>query len=461
MEVSRSIIWSLIGAAAGLLVSGVALVIGADDIGAQSHTNASLRGVAEAHLSLTDRSRVRSAVTQDSAQQLARDLRTRVQNRALRMQADAWATASPRERLRIEARLSNIPAQRLHDALAEDELVWSHAPVGDVMGWTRNDLGFGARFQLSVPADYDPSRKWPVHVSLHGGGGSPARSCMVNWQGEPAQEGVILVCPKTPKGMWWMPRGESTVRSVLAEVRRRYNVDTDRVSIGGASSGGFGVWHNASKYPWVYRAAVPRCAATPKDPETLGNFSALPTFLLHGRRDHKISVNHSRTSHTMLSNLGMDTTYAEEPGYGHSFMRPRNLDVIDWVQRKERTVAREFTYRTVNRGEAPARVHWIAPDWGDAYEPGVNMNGRIEQVTQGDRMRYEIHVDSSVRLAGFTLLFPKDEDLDPTAPVTVFYGGESVFEGTMRPSGPAILASWAGHRDPGLLSMHGVEIDLR
>jgi acetyl esterase/lipase len=399
-------------------------------------------------------------VAQDQAQLLATDLRKRIEDRALRSQADAWAAADSGQRKKIQSELSGVTAQRLHAALSTPEPVWTDAPVGDAMGWTRNDMGFGARFQLRVPANYDPARKWPVHVSLHGGGGNPARSCMVNWQGEPAEEGVILVCPKTPKGMWWMPRGESTVRSVLAEVRRRYNVDTDRVSIGGASSGGFGVWHNASKYPWVWRAAVPRCAATPKDPETLQNLASLPTFLLHGRRDGRISVRNSRTSHALLSKLGGDTTYAEEPGFGHSFMRPRNLDVLNWIGGKEREVAHEFEYHTVLRGTAPARVHWLAPDWGTTYEPGLELNGQIVRETRGQGTRYEIRVDGTADLDAFTLLFPQSDELDPTDPVTVYYGDKAVFSGRLRPSRDAVLASWAGHRDPRLLSLFGTVVDL-
>ena len=460
MGVSRRIIWTLIGSTCAAAIGLVALTGGAGYLDAQSRVNASLRGVADSHLSLTDRSRIRSAVTRDDAQLLARDLRTRLEDRALRTRADAWAAADAGTRKRISKQLSAVTPARLHDALARPEPVWEGAEVGHVNGWVRNDLGYGARFLLAVPEAYDPAKEWPVHVSLHGGGGTPARSCLVNWQGEPEAEGVILVCPQTPRGEWWMPRGESTVRAVLAEVRRRYNVDTDRVSIGGASSGGFGVWHNASKYPWMFRAAVPRCAATPKDPETLQNFGSLPTFLLHGTRDHRISVNHSRTSHALLSELGGDTTYAEEPGFGHAFMRPRNLDVLDWLQRKERTVAHEFEYRTVYRGDEPERVHWLAPDWGDRYEAGIELTGRIVRVTGNGRTRYEIHVNSSTPLDGFTLLFPEDDELDPSDPVTVYYGDKKVFRGMLRPSRDAVLASWAGYRDPQLLSLHGTVVKL-
>ncbi len=412
-------------------------------------------------MSLTDHARVGKAVTRDQAQLLAADLRKQLEDRVLRSQADAWAAADAGQRKDIEANLKTVPAARLYEALSEAEPVWLDAPTGDVTGWTRNDLGYGARFQLRVPENYDPARKWPLHVSLHGGGGTPARSCMVNWQGEPAEEGVILVCPKTPKGMWWMPRGESTVRSVLAEVRRRYNVDTDRVSIGGASSGGFGVWHNASKYPWVWRAAVPRCAATPKDPETLQNFGSLPTFLLHGRRDGRISVQNSRTSHALLADAGGDTTYAEEPGFGHSFMRPRNLDVLEWIGGKQRDIAHEFEYRTVLRGTAPARVHWLAPDWGDDYEPGLDITGSIVRETRGGATEYEIHVGGTATLRGFTLLFPHTDELDPTEPVTVYYGDRAVFAGKLSPSRQAVLASWAGHRDPRLLSLYGKVIQFQ
>jgi acetyl esterase/lipase len=399
-------------------------------------------------------------VTYDQGQLLARSLRAGIEDVQLRRRAEQWALAAGTEKETLAMDLGLwVTPDRLRAALSRAPLM-ANPPVGRARGWVRTSEGYGASYQIHVPAQYTPDKKWPVHISLHGGGGTPSRSCAVNWNGEPEKSGVILVCPKAHKGMWWMPRGEASIQAVLMDLRTRYNVDTDRVSIGGASSGGFGVWHNAAKYPWVFRAAVPRCAATPKDPETLGNLSEMATYMLHGARDGTISVKQSRRSHRLLSAVSSDVTYREEPGFGHSFMRPRNFDVMSWLSPKRRELSESFHYRTMARGPAPGRVHFLVMDWGDEYVGGIEVEGRIVAHRSAGQWVNEVYVDSTAAIDGFTVLL-KEGQGRPDAPVRVFFNDELVHEGPApQPSVRAVLESWKDHKDPALVATHAVHVQL-
>lgn len=55
-----------------------------------------------------------------------------------------------------------------------------------------------------------------------------------------------------------------------------------------------------------------------------------PLLLLHGDADKKVTIDHARALHGMLTKLGKPTKLVEYPGGGHGLMR-ENADVIDQV----------------------------------------------------------------------------------------------------------------------------------
>ena len=109
-------------------------------------------------------------------------------------------------------------------------------------------------FGVAYPEEYDPARKWPLLVHLHGLGGSGLYQCRAR-----PEPGMIVVAPRGRGGMDYKFVGEPDVLRVVEEALRLFPVDTNRVYLTGNSMGGTGSWHIASRFPDRFAAIMPVC----------------------------------------------------------------------------------------------------------------------------------------------------------------------------------------------------------
>ena len=118
---------------------------------------------------------------------------------------------------------------------------------------------------LRVPAGYasDAGRAWPLVIGLHGAGGNGEGflATLENLLGDDAGK-YLIACPDAPEGgVYKVSRmmTEYPLR-VLQDVRRRANVDSDRVVLIGVSKGGYTVWGTILFSPGEWAGAVPIAA---------------------------------------------------------------------------------------------------------------------------------------------------------------------------------------------------------
>ena len=100
-------------------------------------------------------------------------------------------------------------------------------------------------YQIFVPSGYDKSKAFPLVIALHGMGGDENSYLTVYGQSafkiEAEKRGYIVACPKGRKPVsMYVGDAEKDVMDVLAEVRRAYNINADRIYLTGHSMGGFG-----------------------------------------------------------------------------------------------------------------------------------------------------------------------------------------------------------------------------
>src|SRR5262249_12502673 len=119
-------------------------------------------------------------------------------------------------------------------------------------------------YRLLVPANYDPHRKYPIIVSLHGSGEvgtdniAPASYIVPQRLAaraeDPGYSSFVLV-PQTDD--YWGDRAQSDVLDILASLEGRFSVDTNREYLTGYSLGGYGVFDFIANHPDKFAAAVP------------------------------------------------------------------------------------------------------------------------------------------------------------------------------------------------------------
>lgn len=300
--------------------------------------------------------------------------------------------------------------------------------------------GVEASYTLYIPRRYNADETWPMHIHLHGGGETVTgqRSCARNWGRWPLGR-MILVCPSVPHGRWWLPENDAVLVEVYRQVIQELNVDTDRVSLGGLSNGGNGTWHLGVKYPWLWSTLIPRCAAGLARPSLLMNFKGTPALVIHGERDHQISVEYSRRMVKALRQIRNPVRFIEVEGGGHEYFKDLNPDARPWMMRRMRKARDRFVY-TPTPGNDPGLIHWV-------YAPGLSapLQAEIEPATM-QRPETVIRLDAELLPPSLTVFFPP-RLVPRDTPVRVEIQGETRYAGPVVPSAEAVLMSYDLTRD--------------
>ena len=198
-------------------------------------------------------------------------------------------------------------------------------------------------FRLFVPSTYDGSKPYPLIIALHGMGGDENSYFDQYLQGafkvEAEKRGYIVACPKgrEPASMYIGP-AEKDVMDVIAEVRRDYKVDADRIYMTGHSMGGYGTWSVAMNHPEVFAALAP--VAGGGNPAGMAKIAHVPQFVVHGDNDKTVAVERSRVMVEAAKKLGVAIKYMEIPGGDHISVAPRTFkDVYDFFDLHRRQKA--------------------------------------------------------------------------------------------------------------------------
>jgi len=197
------------------------------------------------------------------------------------------------------------------------------------------------KYQVFVPDDWTPNKKWPVILFLHGVGergddglaqtdigiGSAIR---VNR----SRFSAIVVMPQCRKNVWWSdPPMDDVAMAALAQAEKEFQGDPRRIYLTGLSMGGYGTWHLAAKYPGKFAALAPVCGGilrpeearvhSPQEKKPYTDAAKqiggnTPVWIFHGAMDDTVPVTESRRMAEALKELGGETRYTEYPGVGHN-----------------------------------------------------------------------------------------------------------------------------------------------
>ncbi len=106
--------------------------------------------------------------------------------------------------------------------------------------------GSGNVIKVHVPANYEPSRKWPLVVFYHGMNGSPTTDCITrHCQGRDFIVAGITYCEKLESHITreqhnaYIERERGNFRSAVLWVKQNLSLDINRVFLGGVSQGGW------------------------------------------------------------------------------------------------------------------------------------------------------------------------------------------------------------------------------
>jgi predicted esterase len=212
-------------------------------------------------------------------------------------------------------------------------------------------------YSISIPGGYDPAVSWPLIVSMHGHG------WFRPFQGHPAPGyvGAFCLSPQGRGSTDYKDLGEEDVLSAIAEIKRDYNIDANRVYLSGGSMGGTGAFHLGVHYADQFAGIFPTVGNADNLAWSLrwgwnrpfpGRFHSLrhwlqeghtarafaqnlfnlPTYILAGAGDSIVPPEHSRFMVRELRERGYRVEYREYPGYGHGgFPGSATGDGLAWT----------------------------------------------------------------------------------------------------------------------------------
>jgi len=222
-----------------------------------------------------------------------------------------------------------------------------------------NNQGDTMRYRLLKPLDYDPGKKYPLVVCLHGGGvrginntnqivGSGSAQILSKQENRKKYPAFLFV-PQCPPGYSWggyhnhpimiSPAVDSLVFEIIYALEKDFNIDNKRRYVTGGSMGGYGTWHFICSRPEMFAAAIPISGAG--DPDLAANIIDVPVWAFHGRLDGKVSVRGTRDMVEAMKNAGGNPRYTELQSAGHGisyivYDTPGTPGLLDWLFAQKR-----------------------------------------------------------------------------------------------------------------------------
>lgn len=221
-----------------------------------------------------------------------------------------------------------------HEAMKDIQT--GFVPVRLTVGATR------IAHSVYVPPDYDPSRKWPLILFLHGMGERGDDGVVQTEVGigkalreHPDRFPCIVAMPQCPKDSTWNTRGD-IVDAALDHAIKHYAIDPDRVYLTGLSMGGFGTWIHGASRTDVFAAFIPICGGgNASDAPALAK---RPVWAFHGANDSVVNPQVSRTMVEAVTAAGGTVKYTEYEGVDHNSWDATYGDpaVIAWLLEQRR-----------------------------------------------------------------------------------------------------------------------------
>ena len=210
-----------------------------------------------------------------------------------------------------------------------------------------------------LESDYNPSRKYPLVIFLHGSGergndniaqlkwGVMNFATDQNMKLHPA----FVIAPQCPANAEWANySGEEKNASLslepskhmalliglIQETVKNFPIDTNRIFITGLSMGGFGTFDAIERYPQLFAAAVPVCGGG--NITKASSIKHIPIWIFHGAEDPAINSNFSLAMVEALTKAGAHPGYTQYPEVGHFSWIAAYSDpmMMEWLFRQHR-----------------------------------------------------------------------------------------------------------------------------
>ena len=228
-------------------------------------------------------------------------------------------------------------------------------------------------YWVQLPPDYDPYRRYPCIVTLHGAATGPlqqldwwageykpgAKNRYESRYGQATRHGYIVLAPRWSREHQqeyeFSRREHASVLLPLRDACKRFSIDVDRVFLTGHSMGGTAAWDIGLSHPDLWAGVMPIVATPPKYntqdkyitykyiSQYWENGKYVPMYFVCGEKDSgkwASAVDWDR----YLTRVGYDAMVVEYLGRGHESFKDEIHNLFTWMDLHKRDFfPKEFT----------------------------------------------------------------------------------------------------------------------
>jgi len=274
-------------------------------------------------------------------------------------------------------------------------------------------------YAIRPPENYNEDSSYALIMTCHGAGVEARGQVKAYTQ----KDWAFVVAPTNRRrfGFDWQDWGRLDFLEVLEDVKKKFEIDTNRIYLTGHSMGGHGAWHIGTTHPDIFAAMAPSAGWTSfqlyvpwflqkselfAHPDLikyrdmvlrednpllfLENAYNLPIYLLQGGADDNVPPIQARMFCKYLTNLGYDYIYNEVEGKGHWW----NIDstpgtdcvdskeLMDFLKSKVRNPYPEKIVFKTSNVDCSNKAYWVRIDELD----NIYYDGLIEIEHDGQKI---------------------------------------------------------------------------
>ncbi|GGD55497.1 hypothetical protein GCM10011514_19550 [Emticicia aquatilis] len=290
-------------------------------------------------------------------------------------------------------------------------------------------------YGLYIPKNYNPKKKYPLVVMLHGAGSNHRLSLRrvfgkSNAEGESDVEAsryfpewkdvnYIVISSFARGTMGYQGVVEKDVMDMIADAKKRFSIDENRTYLTGLSMGGGGTMWIGLSHPDIWAAIAPVCPAPPAGTlELVPNALNFPMYFFQGDKDPAVKVDSTRKWVQRFKEVGTQVEYTEYPGVQHNSWENAYKDefIFEWFSK-------------FKRNPYPERVRFAASQYKHNKAYWVTFNeftvGKTASIDAKftDKNRIEI---ATSELNTFTLNLENHPKYKKGSPVEVIIDGKAI-----------------------------------
>ena len=197
------------------------------------------------------------------------------------------------------------------------------------------------RYALYVPDNYDPAKKWPLIVFLHGSGERGDDNLLQTEVGLPSAIRLhrdwfpaLVLIPQCPDKKFW-DVAVPTIEAAMAQTQSDYSVDDKAITLTGLSLGGYATWIWGALKTDTFAALMPVCGGgdiehvmgelSPEEAQVYGTMedrvkklATIPIWAFHGKDDGVVLPARSQEMVDRVKKAGGNVRYKEWKDTGHN-----------------------------------------------------------------------------------------------------------------------------------------------